>query len=45
MNASGAKFVDPLFEMSNKRAGEALGYLRAAGDALESNRGGAPEPG
>ena len=41
MNASGVKFVDPLFEMSNKRAGEALGYLRAAGDALESNRGSA----
>lgn len=41
MNASGAKFVDPLFEMSNKRAGEALGHLQAAGDALESGRGSA----
>jgi len=37
-NASGAKFVDPLFEMSNKRAEQALVHLQAAGDALKSNR-------
>jgi len=38
MNASGAKYVDPLFEMSNRRAEEALGHLQAAGDALATNR-------
>ena len=38
INASGAKFVDPLFEMSNKRAEQALVHLQAAGDALKSNR-------
>ena len=37
MNASGAKYVDPLFEMSNRRAQEALGHLQAAGDALATN--------
>jgi hypothetical protein len=37
MNASGAKYVDPLFEMSNRRAEEALGHLQAAGDALATN--------
>lgn len=38
MNASGAKYVDPLFEMSNRRAEEALGHLQVAGDALATNR-------
>jgi hypothetical protein len=38
MNASGAKFVDPLFEMSNKKAEAALFHLQVAGDALKSNR-------
>ncbi|HTI53553.1 MAG TPA: hypothetical protein VMC04_04930 [Verrucomicrobiae bacterium] len=38
MNASGAKFVDPLFEISNRKAQEALVHLQAAADALQSNR-------
>ena len=38
MNASGAKFVDPLFELSNKRAQEALVHLQIAGDALRSSQ-------
>lgn len=38
MNASGAKFVDPLFEMTSRRAEEALGHLQAAGDALATSR-------
>lgn len=38
MNASGAKFVDPLFDISNKKAEAALFHLQAAGDALKSNR-------
>jgi hypothetical protein len=38
INASGAKFVDPLFEISNRRAQEALVHLQTAADALQSNR-------
>ncbi len=38
INASGAKFVDPLFEISNKKAQEALVHLQTAGEALKSNR-------
>ena len=38
INASEAKYVDPLFEMSNRRAQEALGHLQAADDALATNR-------
>ena len=41
MNASVAKYVDPLFEMSNRRAEEALGHLQVAGDALAKNQGAA----
>jgi hypothetical protein len=41
MNASEAKYVDPLFELSNRRAQEALGHLQVAGDALATNRGAA----
>ena len=38
LNASEAKHVDPLFEMTNRRAQEALGHLQAAGDALATRR-------
>ena len=38
INASGAKFVDPLFEISNKKAQEALVHLQTAGETLKSNR-------
>jgi hypothetical protein len=38
LNASGAKFVDPLFDMSNKKAEAALVHLQLAGDALKGNR-------
>src|SRR5260370_42478389 len=38
INASGAKFVDPLFEISNKKAQEALVHLQTAGEALKRNR-------
>ena len=38
MNASEAKYVDPLFEITNRRAQEALGHLQAAGDTLATNR-------
>jgi hypothetical protein len=38
INASVAKFVDPLFEVSNRKAQEALVHLQAAADALQSNR-------
>lgn len=41
MNASVAKYVDPLFEMSNRRAEEALGHLQVAGDTLAKNQGAA----
>ena len=39
MNATRAKFVDPLFELNNRRAGQALGHLQQAGDALERQKG------
>ena len=38
LNASGAKFVDPLLDISNKNAEAALVHLQLAGDALKSNR-------
>jgi hypothetical protein len=38
LNASGAKFVDPLLDISNKKADAALVHLQLAGDALKSNR-------
>ena len=39
LNASSAKFVDPLFEMNKRRADQALGHLQLAGDALQSQKG------
>jgi hypothetical protein len=39
LNASSAKFVDPLFEMNNRRAEQALGHLQVAGDVLERQKG------
>lgn len=38
INASVAKFVDPLFEITNRKAQEALVHLQAAADALQGNR-------
>lgn len=37
MNATGTKYVDPLFDISNKKAQEALLHLQIAGDALKSS--------
>lgn len=39
LNASRAKFVDPLFELNNRRADQALGHLQQATDALERQKG------
>jgi hypothetical protein len=39
LNASSAKFVDPLFEMNKRRADQALSHLQLAGDALASQKG------
>ena len=38
INASVAKFADPLFEISNRKAEEALVHLQTAADALQSHR-------
>jgi hypothetical protein len=38
INASVAKFVDPLFEITNRKAQEALVHRQAAADARQSNR-------
>jgi hypothetical protein len=43
INASGAKFQDPLFDLNSRKADEALVLLQRAGDALKSNRQ-APSP-
>jgi hypothetical protein len=39
LNASRAKFVDPLFEMNNRRAEQALGHLQRASDFLATQKG------
>ena len=39
LNASRAKFVDPLFEMNNRRAEQALGHLQKAADFLATQKG------
>lgn len=39
LNASRAKFVDPLFEMNNRRAEQALGHLQKASDFLATQKG------
>jgi hypothetical protein len=38
MNSTKAKFVDPLFELNNRRAEQALGHLQRAGDFLETQK-------
>ena len=38
INASEAKFVDPLFDINNKKAQNALSLLQIAADALKSNQ-------
>ena len=42
LNASRAKFVDPLFEMNNRRAEQALGHLQKASDFLATQKGALP---
>ena len=38
MNASQAKFADPLFELNNRRAEQALGHLQKASDFLATQK-------
>lgn len=38
LNASRAKFVDPLFELNNRRAEQALGHLQKASDFLATQK-------
>jgi hypothetical protein len=38
LNASQAKFVDPLFELNNRRAEQALGHLQQASDVLATQK-------
>jgi hypothetical protein len=38
LNATRAKFVDPLFEMNNRRAAQALDHLLNAGDLLAAQK-------
>lgn len=38
LNASRAKFADPLFELNNRRAEQALGHLQQASDSLATQK-------